>query len=77
MRTTLELEKNLLDNVVRATGEKSQSKAVTRALEEYLYRKAVERLEELAGTIDVDDVWRELEELELAEARREQKQSRK
>lgn len=68
MRTTLDIDAKLLDQVERLTGEKSRSKAVNRALEEYLLRKAIEGLRSLAGKIDMVDNWRELEELEVAEA---------
>jgi len=68
MRTTIDLDRSLLDEVVKHTGEKSLSKAVNHALEDYVRREKIERLIELAGTIEVDDNWREMEELELAEA---------
>jgi len=61
MRTTLDIEPALLDKVVRATGEKTKSNAVNRALEEYLRRLAYEELRAIAGTMDFDhewDVWR-------------------
>lgn len=67
MRTTLEIEETLLDKVEKLTGEKSKSKAVRRALEEYVQWRAIEGLRELAGKIDIADNWRELEELEIAE----------
>ena len=34
MRTTLDLDPKLLEDVVRATGRKSKAKAVSKALEE-------------------------------------------
>jgi hypothetical protein len=68
MRTTLDIDKRLLQHVIEATGEKSASKAVTRALEEFMYRRALERFEAVAGKIEVQDNWRELEEIEMREA---------
>lgn len=67
MRTTLDIEPALLSDVVDVTGEKSPSKAVTKALRAFLFQKALARLEELAGSTEVDDVWEAMEELELAE----------
>lgn len=67
MRTTLEIDDELLDAVVRFTNEKNKSRAVSRALEEYLRKKAVEDLEAMAGHIEMVDNLKELEELELKE----------
>jgi Arc/MetJ family transcription regulator len=44
MRTTLDVNPELVDRVVAETGEKSKSRAVDRALEEYLRHRAKERL---------------------------------
>ncbi len=67
MRTTLAIEETLLDKIEKLTGEKSKSKAVRKALEEYVQWRAIEGLRALAGKIDIADNWRELEELEIAE----------
>ncbi|MBI4236345.1 MAG: type II toxin-antitoxin system VapB family antitoxin [Chloroflexi bacterium] len=75
MRTTIDVDKALLDDVVRLTGERSMSKAVGRALEEFVYARAVERLRSLAGRIDIEDNWREMEEEEIAEYDRESAQN--
>ena len=55
MRTTLEIDGNLLDSVVAATGEKTKSKAVNAALKEYVRRKHVQELIDSWGKIMVDD----------------------
>ncbi len=36
MRTTLDIDSTLLDAVVETTGERSKTKAVNKALEEYV-----------------------------------------
>jgi len=64
MRTTLELDKKLIDDVIKVTGEKSLSKAVTKALDEYIRRKRIEELRAMAGTIDLIDDWYELRHME-------------
>ena len=71
MRTTLDIDKRLLEEVAKTTGEKTLSKAVSRALEEFIRRRKIERLIELAGKIDLVDNWRELEEIELQEMERD------
>jgi hypothetical protein len=73
MRTTLDIDKRLLQHVIEATGEKSASKAVSRALEEFMYRRALSRFEAIAEDGLVEDNWRELEELEMREARKQAK----
>ena len=68
MRTTLELDEKLLETIERLTGVKGKGKAVNKALTEYARWRAIESLRALAGTIDLVDNWRELEELELQES---------
>ena len=55
MRTTLDIDSNLLDSVVSATGEKSKSRAVNAALKEYIRRRHVQELIDSWGTIILDD----------------------
>ena len=71
MRTTLDIDSRLLEEVAKTTGEKTLSKAVSQALEEFIRRRKIERLIELAGKIDLVDNWRELEEIELQEMERD------
>ena len=68
MRTTLNIDNRLLENVVEATGEKTKSKAVNAALKDYIRRKHVQELIDSWGKIIVDDF---SEEAELAEKERE------
>ncbi len=60
MRTTLDIDGNLLDQVVNATGEKTKSKAVNAALKEYIRRKHVQELIDSWGKIIVDDYSEEI-----------------
>jgi len=64
MRTTLEIDKKLLDDVTKATGEKSLSKAVAKALDEYVRRRKIDELWEMAGKVDLVDNWYELRHME-------------
>ncbi len=61
MRTTVDINPGLLNKVVEATGQNSKSKAVNKALEEYLRGSAYDALLAMAGTVAFDkdwDVWR-------------------
>ena len=64
MRTTLDVDKEVLDEVVKLTREKSRGKAVSKALEEYIRRRRVEELRAALGTIDLVDNWYELRHME-------------
>ena len=59
MRTTLDIDERLLGAVVKATGEKSRSKAVQKVLEEYLRHRAIDELRGSAGSISMDDIQEE------------------
>jgi hypothetical protein len=53
--------------VKERTGEKRVSKAVRSVLESFLQRGAFERFLNLAGKIDIQNVWEEMEEEEVKE----------
>ena len=67
MRTTLDVDPSLLDEVVEATGARSRSAAVSLALSDYVRRRRVAELREIAGSIDLVNNLRELEALEVKE----------
>ena len=64
MRTTMDIDRKLLDDVVALTGEKTKGKAVNKALEEYIRKKRIEELRAMAGTIDLVDNWYELRHMD-------------
>lgn len=64
MRTTLDIDKKLLEDVVALTGEKSKGRAVSKALEEFIRKKRIEELRAMLGTIDLVDNWYELRHME-------------
>ena len=72
MRTTLDLDAKLVEEIVAVTREKNKGRAVNKALVEYVRRKRLEELKALAGHIDLVDNLKELEELELQEMGRTQ-----
>ncbi len=67
MRTTLNIDEDLLDQVLVATGEKTKSKAVSEALGDYIRRIKIEELRAMAGNASIEDT-RPLQE--AADARR-------
>ncbi len=62
MRTTLDVDPDLLDAVVETTGERSKTKAVSKALEEYVRRTKINELRAMAGKIHLDDTREEQRE---------------
>jgi len=65
MRTTIDIPEGLMDELVRVSGKNKKTEAVRVALEEYIRRRKIERLLDLPGKIEVNDVTAEFEELEL------------
>ena len=70
MRTTLDIEPSLLEEVVETTGERNKAKAVTKALREYVRRARIAELREVAGSVNLANDLEELEALELKEVER-------
>ena len=65
MRTTLDIDESLIDDVVKVTREKSKSKAVSKALKDYLRNDRIKRLLALEGKLDLDlDDWYEFRHAE-------------
>ncbi len=65
MRTTLDIDRKLLEEATKIAGEKSVSLAVNKALEEYVKQDRRRRLVESLGTwnLDLDD-WYEFRHAE-------------
>jgi len=65
MRTTLDLDPKLLEDVVKATGQKSKTKAVSKALEDYIRDDRLRRLLRRQGKLDLAlDDWYEFRHME-------------
>jgi hypothetical protein len=67
MRITLTLDDNFIENLMRITGEKSHAAAIRHALEDYLKQACKQNVLALRGAVNVDDNWRELRQLYVAE----------
>jgi len=72
MRATLNISDDLLKEVQKISGEKSKTKAITIAMQEYIRQKKIQELISLRGKIQIEYDWEKEEELELkAQGRRE------
>ncbi len=67
MRATLNIPDNLIAEVQKLSGEKSKTKAIVTAMEEFVRDKKIKKLLSLRGKIQIEDVTKELDELELKE----------
>ena len=76
MRATLNIPDDLISEVQKATGEKSKTKAITIAMKEFIRQKKIKKLLSLRGKIQIEDVTRELDELELKEMQENDKRWR-
>ncbi len=55
MATNLSLDPELIEQAVKAGGERTKKAAVTRALEEYIARRKQKHLLELMGKLEWDE----------------------
>ena len=65
MRTTIAVDDDLMEELMRVESGVSRSEAVRRALREYLRQRRVDEFMTLAGSRLVDLDWREAERQEL------------
>ena len=65
MRATLNIPDKLLSEVQKITGEKSKTKAIVIAMEEFIRDKKIKELIALRGKIQIDYDWEKEEELEI------------
>jgi metal-responsive CopG/Arc/MetJ family transcriptional regulator len=72
MRATLNIPDNLMEEVQKISGEKSKTKAITIAMQEYIRQKKIKELISLKGKIKIEYDWEKEEGLEMeAQQRRE------
>lgn len=68
MRTTLNVDEKILDEVISLTGAKNRSQAINWVLEDFVKKKRLQRLLELRGSLHLENNWKELREMELNES---------
>lgn len=54
MRTTVTLDGKKLSELLTETGAKSKAEAVSKAVDDYLRRKRIEKIKALKGTLEFD-----------------------
>ena len=54
MRATVTIEKDVLDELVKATGAKSKSAAVKKIIDEYLRKRKVDKIMSMKGKLTFD-----------------------
>ena len=67
MRTTISIDKQLMDELMEQEDFKSRSEAVRRAIEVFLRERKKERFKRLAGSNLIDLSWQSIEEIDLEE----------
>lgn len=73
MRATLNIPDNLMSEVQKFSGEKSKTKAIVIAMEEFVRDKKIKKLLSLRGKIQIDYDWEKEEELEIQAQREREK----
>jgi metal-responsive CopG/Arc/MetJ family transcriptional regulator len=54
MRATVTIEKDVLDELVKATGERTKSAAVKKIIDEYLRERKVQKITSMKGKLVFD-----------------------
>jgi len=54
MRATVTIEKNVLDELVKATGARSKSAAVKEIIDEYLRKRKVQKIMSMKGKLSFE-----------------------
>jgi hypothetical protein len=67
MRATLNIPDDLISEVQKLSGEKSKTRAIVTAMQEFVKEKKLRKILELRGKISIEDVTKELDELEIKE----------
>jgi hypothetical protein len=78
MRATLNIPDDLLSKVQKLSGQRSKTKAIITAMEEFIRQRKIKELIALRGKIQIDFDWEKEEELEMeAQKKREKSLERK
>ena len=73
MRATLNIPDNLMEEVQKISGEKSKTKAITIAMQEFVRQKKIKELISLKGKIKIEYDWEKEEDLEMEAQKRREK----
>ncbi|MBT4289686.1 MAG: type II toxin-antitoxin system VapB family antitoxin [Deltaproteobacteria bacterium] len=67
MRTTLNLNEEIILQVMSFTEMKNKSQAVNKVLEEYVRKKKKQALLKMKGTLHLEDNWKQIRKMEVDE----------
>ncbi|HEV8575216.1 MAG TPA: DUF2191 domain-containing protein [Dehalococcoidia bacterium] len=70
MRTTVNLDPELLAEILQDTGERDRGRALNKVMTEYIRQRKIEQLRSLRGKLDIRDEWEKWEEEELEDMKR-------
>ncbi len=73
MRATLNIPDDLIKEVQEVSGEKSKTKAITVAMQEFIRQKKIKELIAMRGKVQIAYDWEKEEELELKAQKRREK----
>ncbi len=65
MRTTLNIDDQIMRTLLRVTHAHTKTKAVETALEDFLRRRQIEGLRNLRGKLPLRRNWRKMEQIEV------------
>jgi len=73
MHITLNIPDDLISEVQKLSGEKSKTKAITTAMEEFIKQKKIKELIALKGKVQLDYDWQKEEALEMKAQKKREK----
>ena len=73
MRATLNIPDDLLEEVQKISGQKSKTKAITTAMQEFIKQKKIKELITLRGKVRIEYDWEKEEELEMKAQKKREK----
>jgi hypothetical protein len=65
MRATLNIPDDLIEEVLKVSGEKSKTRAIVAAMKSYIKRTRLTELKALQGQVAIDYDWEKEEEMEV------------
>ena len=73
MRATLNIPDELISEVQRLSGERSKTRAIIIAMQEFVRQQKIKKLIALRGKIQIDYDWKKEEEVEMKAQRKREK----
>ena len=73
MRATLNIPDDLVKEMQKASGEKSKTKAIIVAMQEFIRQRKIKELIAMKGKVQIEYDWEKEEELELKAQKKREK----